>query len=360
MTPCPTLSVVLPNYNHAKYIGRALGTLLAQERAADEIIVIDDGSKDDSLAVIEKFATGAPSIKVLINSKNRGVVPTLERGLQAARGKYIYFAASDDWVLPGFFDTALRRLEVNSDLGLFCGDALLVDGSTNQVLSVRPSVRPILCGGRVSASRVERLLRASDNWILTGSAVLRRDCALWGGGFDERLSSFADGFLVRKIILRFGFFFEPRLVSAWAVMPNSVSRASAADPQRAEYMLDVVPRVVAADPVFPQWYADAYRNRWRFATCRLALNAERIDRQFLLAMGSRSANERAKMERLLALPGREFPRLLILMRLWRLFRPTSLTGILLTMLWRRAERIWRWGRFFGAQHNSAENPASSP
>ena len=51
-----TLSVVLPNYNHAKFIGRALAALLGQERAADEIIVIDDGSTDDSIAVIERIA----------------------------------------------------------------------------------------------------------------------------------------------------------------------------------------------------------------------------------------------------------------------------------------------------------------
>ena len=52
----PSLSVVLPNYNHAKLIGRALAALLAQKRAADEIIVIDDGSTDDSVAVIERIA----------------------------------------------------------------------------------------------------------------------------------------------------------------------------------------------------------------------------------------------------------------------------------------------------------------
>ena len=54
----PSLSVVLPNYNHAKLIGRALAALLAQEHAADEIIVVDDGSTDDSVAVIERIAAG--------------------------------------------------------------------------------------------------------------------------------------------------------------------------------------------------------------------------------------------------------------------------------------------------------------
>ena len=104
MTIPATLLVVLPNYNHAKFIGRALAALLAQARAADEIIVIDDGSTDDSMRVIERFAAKAPSINVLVNPSNRGVIPTLQRGLQAARGKYLYFAAADDFVLPGFLN----------------------------------------------------------------------------------------------------------------------------------------------------------------------------------------------------------------------------------------------------------------
>jgi glycosyltransferase involved in cell wall biosynthesis len=97
----PTLSVVLPNYNHAKFVGRALAALLGQEHAADEIIVIDDGSTDDSVAVIERIAAAAPTIRLLRNPSNIGVIPTLQRGLEAAHGTYIYFAASDDWVFPG-------------------------------------------------------------------------------------------------------------------------------------------------------------------------------------------------------------------------------------------------------------------
>src|ERR1700685_2382100 len=119
MTSPATLSVVLPNYNHATLIGRALQALMAQERAPDEIIVIDDASTDDSIAVIERFPAGVPSINVLRNPGNLGVIATLERGLRAARGTPVYFAAADDFVLPGFFETALRRLDANRDLGLF-------------------------------------------------------------------------------------------------------------------------------------------------------------------------------------------------------------------------------------------------
>jgi glycosyltransferase involved in cell wall biosynthesis len=333
-----TLSVVLPNYNHAKLIGRALAAILVQEHAAEEIIVIDDGSTDDSMRVIERFASQTPSINVLLNPHNRGVIPTLERGLQAARGQYIYFAAADDFVLPGFFDLALRRLEANPQVGLFCGEAVLVDGCNDRPFAVRPAVRPLMRPGRVGAAQVAQLLRSTDNWILTGSAIFRRECVFRAGGFDERLGSFADGFLARKIALRFGFFFEPKVVATWVVFPDSVSRRTALDPLRAQHILDVVPALIAADPGFPPWYADAFRDRWRFATCRLALETEPIDRELLLTMAAGTAEERAKLDKILGLPGRKLARLVILARLWYRLRPATLTALLRTMLAMRAAR----------------------
>jgi len=335
----PALSVVLPNYNHAKLVGRALAALLSQERAADEIIVIDDGSTDDSVAVIERIAAAAPAIRLLRNPSNVGVIATLQRGLEAARGKYVYFAASDDWVFPGFFALALRRLEADSDIGLFCGEAMLVDGRTNRAFAVRPAVRPLMRAGRVEAGAVQQLLRSSDNWILTGSAIFRRDCVIWAGGFDARLGSFADGFIARKVALKHGFLFEPEIVASWMVFPDSVSRKTALDLQRTKYILDVVPTLIAADPGFPSWYADAFRDRWRFAACRLALQADPIERSVLLEMGAGSAAEKARLESILAWPHRNLARLAVLAWLWYRLRPTSLLALLRTMLAMRRLRL---------------------
>ena len=350
MTIPPTLSVVLPNYNHAKLIGRALGALLAQGRAADEIILIDDGSTDDSVRVINLFAAKAPSIKVLSNPSNMGVIPTLQRGLQAARGKYIYFAAADDWVAPGFFELALCRLEADPDVGLFCGEAMLVDGRNNRPFAVRPAVRPRMRAGRLDVPRVRQLLRSTDNWILTGSTIFRRECVDWAGGFDARLGSFADGYIARKIALRYGFYFEPMIVASWVVFPDSVSRKTARDLQRSNYILDAVPKLIAADSGFPSWYADAFRDRWRFAACRLALQADPIDRAVVLELGAGSAAGKAKFESILALLPRRAARLVILAWLWYRLRPTSLTALLRTMLAMRGLRLtfgFRSGRIPG-------------
>jgi glycosyltransferase involved in cell wall biosynthesis len=334
-----TLSVILPNYNHAKLIGRALRMMLAQERAADEIVVIDDASTDDSIEVIEQFAAAAPSIRLLRNSSNKGVVPTLQRGLEAASGQYVYFAAADDWVLPGFFELSLRRLGECPDVGLFCGEAVLVDARTDRPFSLRPAVRPRMRAGCIEADRVAHLLRSTDNWILTGSSIFRRECVLWAGSFDARLGSFADGIMARKIALKFGFFFEPTAVATWAVSQDSFSRRTALELSHAKHVLDVVPAMLSADPGFPAWYADKFRDRWRFATCRLALVANPVDRALVLEMGARGASERAALDKLFSLPGRNLSRLAVLVRLWQRLRPTSLTALLRTMLSMRHLRL---------------------
>ena len=329
-----TLSVILPNYNHARFVGRALRALLAQERAADEIIVIDDGSTDDSVRVIGEIAASAPTISVLYNENNLGVIATLQRGLEAARGKYVYFAASDDWVFSGFFALALRRFEAEPGVGLFCGEAMLVDGTSNRPFAVRPAVCPRMSAGPIDAAGVNKLLRTTDNWILTGSSVFRRECVTWAGGFDARLGSFADGFIARKIALRYGFYFEPKIVASWVVFPDSVSRRTARELQRSKYILDTVPSLIAADSGFPSWYAAAFRDRWRFAACRLALQADPIDQAVVLELGARSAAEKAKFESILALLPHQAAQLVILAWLWYRLRPTSLMALSRTMTMR--------------------------
>jgi glycosyltransferase involved in cell wall biosynthesis len=345
-----TLSVVLPNYNHARFVGRALKALLCQKRAADEIIVIDDGSTDDSVRIIDEIAAGAPAIRVLRNENNIGVIATLQRGLEVARGNYVYFAASDDWILPDFFALALRRLEADPDVGLFCGEAVLVDGTSNQPFAVRPAVRPRMSAGSIDVAEVNKLLRATDNWILTGSAVFRRECVAWAGGFDARLGSFADGFIARKIALRYGFYFEPKIVASWVVFPDSVSRHTARDLQRSKYILDAVPKLIAADSGFPSWYAGAFRDRWRFATCRLALQADPIERAVVLELGAQSVAEKAKYDTIMRLLPRQPARFVLMAWLWYRLRPTSLTALLRTMLAMRGLRLalgFRSGRIPG-------------
>src|SRR5262249_55123025 len=152
-------------------------------------------------------------------------------------GKYVYFAAADDWVLPGFFATALPALEKHPAAGLVCGESNLVSGRTGRPIGVRPVVRPSNRTAYLSPAMTAALLRRADNWILTGSAIFVRAHAVAAGSFAADLGSFADGYLGRKVALTHGFCFVPRPMATWQVFDDSLSRETASDPAEAQRIL---------------------------------------------------------------------------------------------------------------------------
>jgi glycosyltransferase involved in cell wall biosynthesis len=87
------ISVVLPVFNRASYVGEAIDSVLAQTRPPDELIVVDDGSTDDSVAVVERHAP--PSVRI-VRQDNRGIGGARNRGLREATGDAIAFIDSDD------------------------------------------------------------------------------------------------------------------------------------------------------------------------------------------------------------------------------------------------------------------------
>ena len=282
------LSVVLPNFNHGHLIGRALDALAAQERPPDEIIVVDDTSTDDSLAILERYRERLQQMVVLRSERNTGAVGALQRGLASASGRYVYFAAADDWVLPGFFLRALAIFDAHPNCGLVCGEAKLLSGETGKLLGYRPAVRPSMLGGEISPDMTRHLLSRADNFILTGGALFRRDFVMEKGGLDGRAGSFADGLLARKIALTHGFYFEPRIFVVWNVFSRGLSRTTALDIVQARKAIHDLPILMAQDADFPSWYPAVFRRRWRFGAARLALQADPPRIAVLLEIGAPS------------------------------------------------------------------------
>lgn len=107
------LSIIIPVYNVEKYIGKCLDSCLEQNVSiADfEIIVINDGSVDNSLEVINMYAK-LPNL-ILISQTNSGLSAARNAGLKIARGQYIWFIDSDDWIEPGIIDRILKEISLN-------------------------------------------------------------------------------------------------------------------------------------------------------------------------------------------------------------------------------------------------------
>lgn len=102
------ISIIVPVYNTEKYIGRCIESIQNQTYTNLEIILVDDGSKDDSLTICQKYADKDSRIKVLHTKKNSGVSNARNMGIEHSTGEYIGFIDSDDYIEKTMYETLVR------------------------------------------------------------------------------------------------------------------------------------------------------------------------------------------------------------------------------------------------------------
>ena len=173
----PTVSVIIPAYNAAKYIGEALNSVLSQTVPSCEVIVVNDGSLDSD--DLERELKRYPQTLHYIKQDNRGAAAARNTGLRAATAEFVAFLDADDMWLTNFLEKQLLLLK-NKKADLVFADALLL-GETplagRTFMQVEPS------RGEVTP---ERLLSMKVS-ILTSSVVARKKPILDVGLFDETL-----------------------------------------------------------------------------------------------------------------------------------------------------------------------------
>ena len=121
----PTLSIVMPVYNTEKFVKKTIESLLNQTYKDFELIVIDDGSTDNSIEIIKKFADNR--IKIFSNDSNKGIVYSRNRGNAEALGRFIAPFDSDDIALPDKFEKQISFLEQHPEFGMLGSWAKLID-----------------------------------------------------------------------------------------------------------------------------------------------------------------------------------------------------------------------------------------
>ncbi len=122
----PTISVIIPLYNHARYIGAALDSVLAQTSSADEIVLIDDGSTDGGIAKAESALQGHPNARVY-RQANQGAHATLNTLVRVSRSAYVAVLNSDDVFMPGKLARCREIIATRPEAGLICGGVSLFD-----------------------------------------------------------------------------------------------------------------------------------------------------------------------------------------------------------------------------------------
>jgi glycosyltransferase involved in cell wall biosynthesis len=213
-----TLSVVIAAYNANGYITRALESVASQTRVPDEVIVIDDGSTDDTADRIKAFQ-GQSSLNVILQQQaNRGLPATRNIGVRSSRSSLVAFLDADDTIYPTFLEETVRGLDAHSDWVACFSDRDIVDTAGKviardldhpgfQAINRRP------VGGALWELADEELFcKMVPGNLIPMTIVLRRAQIAAAGFFDESLRYGEDRlFLLRLIKLGgvFGYVNEP-------------------------------------------------------------------------------------------------------------------------------------------------------
>jgi len=176
----PLVSVVIPTHNRAHYVTQAIDSVLAQTYANYEIIVVDDGSTDDTRHVLRAY--GDRLRYIYQENHNRGPAAALNRAVSEARGKYIALLDDDDMWLPSKLELQIAVLEQDPEIGFLGTDMYITDASGNVIdrWGKPPSV------AETFASLIE------DNILGNPSVVVRKRLFDQVGGFDASLRTTQD------------------------------------------------------------------------------------------------------------------------------------------------------------------------
>lgn len=184
------VSVVIPAYNARDTLGVALESVLSQTFRDREVIVVDDGSTDDTREVAEAFGSGV----TCISRPNGGVSSARNAGIERAAGRYVAFLDADDRWAPDKLARQVALLDARSEVGLCFVGAKRVDGGMN-VLERMPAVEhPDFTAALLLGSQVVT--------ACSSSSVTRRELLVAIGGFDSRFSQCADWDFALRMSLR--------------------------------------------------------------------------------------------------------------------------------------------------------------
>jgi glycosyltransferase involved in cell wall biosynthesis len=122
----PTVSIITPSYNQAQFIEETIQSVLAQDYPGIEYIIVDGGSTDGSLEIIQKYAS---RLAWWISEKDHGHADALNKGFAHARGDILAWLNSDDTYYPGAVSEAVAYLQEHPEVGMVYGDADLTDHS---------------------------------------------------------------------------------------------------------------------------------------------------------------------------------------------------------------------------------------
>lgn len=184
------VTVVVPAYNCAPWIGAAVESVLAQTLPAWECVVVDDGSSDDTAVAAESFDD--PRVRLIRHDVNRGVAAALNSGVRAARGRYVQILAADDLLESEKLERQSTYLDAHPDVGMVYGEIRYFDDGRPTLLRRGPSDDRDLMLHTSGGRDVMLPLILRTNGLPVQAALVRSSVFDIVGLHDESLRSHED------------------------------------------------------------------------------------------------------------------------------------------------------------------------
>ena len=255
------VSVVIPAYNHEEYVGEAIQSVLDQTFQDFELIIINDGSTDNTEVEILKFKD--ERIRYF-SQENRGLSATLNRGIELARGEYFNFLPSDDAFLPQKLEVQLEAFEKSEDIGVVFSYQKVIDAEGNEIKD-----DPVVGWFHVPFETKEEIFPAlfERDFLSVPTALIKMGCFKKVGLFDESLKTAQDYDLWMRILKHYDLRLikRPLLKMRWHGANLTYRPTPETEMERAKVLLkayknltieDIFPSLKQRKDVFA--YAEAY------------------------------------------------------------------------------------------------------
>jgi glycosyltransferase involved in cell wall biosynthesis len=203
------VSIVVASYNHAGYLTQRMDSLVAQTYPNIEILVIDDCSPDNSVEILERYASN-PRVTLIRREKNGGWVAVSNQGIEMARGEYILFANCDDDCSPTVIERLVEAISASPTIGIAFCKSWMVD-ENDQVLGndyeIRERAFQLKCvkDAFIERGEMQRFLLYSCVIPNLSAALIRRNCFKVSGNFSKNYRVCSDWDLFFRIADNFDF-----------------------------------------------------------------------------------------------------------------------------------------------------------
>jgi len=216
-------SVIIPNFNHGKFIRNAISSILNQSVQPLEIIVIDDASTDGSVPIVEKLIEEFPSVRLIRNKKNKGVVHGMNLGTMEAEGDIILYRAADDHLMPDSLSAVQEAFAKKPNASIAFGETIFFQHEPS-----RGTKETLALSEKTRFFEKNKLLK---HWIpdfnLPSSACfVRKKAVLSVGGFKENAKWHSDWLCFTTIALRDGLTFIPKPITGFRLNPQSYGNSN--------------------------------------------------------------------------------------------------------------------------------------